>query len=120
MRRKGFSSIDEYIQAFPDAVQDKLQSLRRLIQKAAPEAREKISYQMPTFFLNGNLVHFGAHANHIGFYPTPSGISRFKKELSRYASSKGAVQFPLDEPLPFELVGKIVRFRVQENTRRSP
>jgi uncharacterized protein YdhG (YjbR/CyaY superfamily) len=119
MRRKGFSSIDEYIQTFPDAVQDKLQSLRRRIQQAAPEAREKISYQMPTFFLNGNLVHFAAHANHIGFYPTPSGISRFKKELSRYASSKGAVQFPLDQPLPFELIGKIVRFRVQENTTKK-
>ncbi|MFH1197876.1 MAG: DUF1801 domain-containing protein [bacterium] len=108
-------SIDEYIIMFPKEIQTKLESLRQTIRKAAPEAEEAISYQMPTFKLNGNLVHFAAYKNHIGFYPTPSGIEAFKKELSIYKSSKGAVQFPIDKKLPLDLVSKIVKYRVKEN-----
>ena len=93
--------------------------MRQTIREAAPEAIETISYQMPTFKLNGNLVHFAAFKNHIGFYPTPSGIEQFKKELSPYKGSKGAVQFPLDKPAPFDLVKKIVIFRVKENLREK-
>ena len=119
MQGSGYKSIDEYIGSFPREIQSRLQSLRRLIQNAAPEAQEKISYQMPTFFLNGNLVHFAAHLKHIGFYPTPSGITRFKKELSKYECSKGAIQFPLEEPLPLELIRKIVRYRAEENSNKK-
>ncbi len=115
-KKPDYASIDEYIQGFPDSVQGKLRELRQLIRELAPGAQEKISYRMPTFYLNGNLVHFAAYAKHIGFYPTPSGISRFKRELSRYKHSKGAVQFPIGEPLPAELIKKIVRYRVEENT----
>ena len=118
MRSKGYVSIDEYIHACPVEIQDTLQALRLLIRQVAPDAQEKISYQMPTFYFNGNLVHFAAHSRHIGFYPTPSGILRFKKELSRYETSKGAVQFPLEEPLPLALIRKIVRFRVEENKQK--
>jgi uncharacterized protein YdhG (YjbR/CyaY superfamily) len=113
----GFSSIDEYIATFPADIQAILQELRATIHAAAPEATEKISYQMPTFYLKGNLVHFGAFTNHIGFYPAPRGIEAFQKELSAYKGSKGAVQFPIDEPLPLELVSRIVRFRVEENLK---
>jgi uncharacterized protein YdhG (YjbR/CyaY superfamily) len=111
---KQYKTIDEYIKTFPADVQIILQKLRQIIHEAAPEAMEAISYQMPTFKLNGNLVHFAAFKNHIGFYPTPSGIERFKTELSQYKSSKGAVQFPIDKPIPLDLVKKIVTFRVQE------
>jgi len=90
-----------------------------LIRLAAPGAEEKISYQMPTFYLNGNLVHFAAYAKHIGFYPTPSGIEKFKRELSEYKHAKGSVQFPLGEPLPVDLIEKIVRFRVEENLNKG-
>jgi uncharacterized protein YdhG (YjbR/CyaY superfamily) len=96
-----------------------LEELRATIRAAAPDAKEKISYQMPTFDLKGNLVHFAAHKNHIGFYPQPSGIQAFKKELSIYEGAKGSVQFPIDEPLPLELVSKIVKFRVAENLKRA-
>jgi uncharacterized protein YdhG (YjbR/CyaY superfamily) len=113
----GFRSIDEYIGTFPEGTQKILKELRATIRDAAPEAEEKISYQMPTFYLKGNLVHFAAHKNHIGFYPTPSGIQAFKDALSRYESSKGAVKFPMDEPLPLELVRKIVKFRMAENLK---
>jgi uncharacterized protein YdhG (YjbR/CyaY superfamily) len=116
---KQYRSIDEYINSFPAGIQSKLKELRSLISKVAPEAKEKISYQMPTFYLNGNLVHFAAHARHIGFYPTSSGIANFKEALSRYKSSKGAVQFPLAEPLPARLIERIVRFRVQENSAKN-
>ncbi len=115
MDGKKHTTIDDYIHSCPEEIQTSLQELRRLIRDTAPEATEKISYLMPTFYLNGNLVHFAAHANHIGFYPTPSGISHFKKELSGYVTSKGAVQFPLQHPLPLNLIKKIVKFRVQEN-----
>jgi uncharacterized protein YdhG (YjbR/CyaY superfamily) len=118
-RNRGNETIDEYIQGFPDNVQDKLRELRQLIHEIAPEAQEKISYRIPTFYLNGNLVHFAAFAKHIGFYPTSSGISKFKSELSRYKTSKGTVQFPIEEPLPVELIRNIVRYRVQENTAKK-
>ncbi|MBN1154394.1 DUF1801 domain-containing protein [candidate division KSB1 bacterium] len=112
-------TIDEYIAAFPQDVQDILKKIRSAIKSAAPQAEEKISYQMPTFFLKGNLVHFAAHKKHIGFYPTPSGIDEFIDELSAYAKSKGAVQFPLGKPIPYDLIAKIVRFRVGENLRKA-
>ena len=112
-------NIDEYIAAFPMDVQEKLQRIRETIRKAAPDAGEKIGYGMPTFTLHGNLVHFAAYKRHIGFYPTPSGIEKFEKELSVYKSSKGAVQFPLDRPIPYDLVAKIVAFRVGENLAKA-
>ena len=111
--------IDAYIAGFPEDVQAKLEKLRATIHQAAPRAQEKISYQMPTFFLEGNLVHFAAYKNHIGFYPTPSGIEQFKDALSVYKSAKGSVQFPLDQPIPYELVGEIVAFRVDENLAKA-
>ncbi|ULQ54135.1 iron chaperone [Flavihumibacter fluvii] len=116
---KTAENIDEYIAGFPKDIQVLLQQMRKTIHEAAPEATEKISYGMPTFFLNGNLVHFAAFKAHIGFYPVPSGIEKFKKELSVYKGAKGSVQFPLDQPLPLALVAKIVKFRVQENRKHS-
>ena len=116
---KQYKTIDEYIDAFPADVRDLLQKMRQAIRDAAPEATEAISYQMPTFKLNGNLVHFAAFKNHIGFYPAPSAIERFKAELSQYKWSKGAVQFPLDKPLPFELVKKMVAFRIRESLQKK-
>ncbi|MBA2421832.1 MAG: DUF1801 domain-containing protein, partial [Chitinophagales bacterium] len=92
---------------------------RVIIRKAAPKAEETINYAMPTFTLNGNLVHFAAYKNHIGFYPTPSGIDAFKKELSLYKGAKGSVQFPIDKPLPWALITKIVKFRVKENLEKA-
>lgn len=117
--KTGYASIDEYIASFPEETRVKLEQMRGTIKAAAPEAQEKISYQMPTFYLHGNLVHFAAHASHIGFYPTPSGIEAFKDKLTIYKSSKGAVQFPADEPLPLDLVSEIVRFRVGENLKNA-
>ena len=111
--------IDDYISQFPKDVQQKLKRLRETIREAAPDALEKISYQVPTFYLRGNLVHFAAYKHHIGFYPTPSGIEEFKDALSPYKGAKGSVQFPLDQPIPYDLVGKIVRFRVNENLEKS-
>jgi uncharacterized protein YdhG (YjbR/CyaY superfamily) len=108
-------TIDEYIAGFPADVQEVLQKIRMTIHEAAPDAQEKISYQMPTFFLKGNLVHFAAFKEHIGFYPVPTGIEKFKKELSVYKQGKGSVQFPLDQPMPYDLITKIVKFRVKEN-----
>ena len=112
------TTIDEYIAQCPEDVQPILKKIRAVIQESAPQATEKISYRMPTFYLHGNLVHFGAHQHHIGFYPTPSGIETFKEELSIYESSKGAVQFPLDQPMPYELIRRIVKFRVGENLKK--
>lgn len=114
-----FSSIDEYISQFPPDIQEILQRLREVIKEAAPEAQEKISYQMPTFALHGNLVHFAAHKKHIGFYPAPSGIEAFKDQLSGYKGAKGSVQFPIEKPLPYELVKDIVKFRVEENVKQA-
>jgi uncharacterized protein YdhG (YjbR/CyaY superfamily) len=112
-----FATVDEYIRQYPPEIQEKLQLLRKTILEAAPEAAEKISWQMPTFTLNGNLVHFAVHKNHIGFYPGPSGIEAFQERFGNYKRSKGAVQFPLKEPLPLALVAEIVRFRALENTK---
>lgn len=118
--QKKFKSIDEYIAHLPENVQDILEELREVISESAPEAEETINYGIPTFKLNGkNLVHFAAYKNHIGFYPAPSGIAEFRKELSQYKSSKGAVQFPIDKPIPFPLVKKIVIFRVEENLNKK-
>src|ERR1700694_3003494 len=117
--KKQFKTIDEYIKTFPEDVQSILEKMRRTIRRAAPEADEAISYQIPTFKLNGNLVHFAAFKNHIGFYPTSSGTKAFKKELSQYKGAKGSVQFPLDEPIPYDLVKKIVRFRLKENQEKK-
>jgi uncharacterized protein YdhG (YjbR/CyaY superfamily) len=112
-------TIEEYIAGFPPDVQKILQKIRMTIRKAAPEAKETISYQMPTFTLNGNLVHFAAFKKHIGFYPVPTGIEAFKKELSVYEGGKGSVQFPLDKPIPFSLISRIVKFRVKENLAKA-
>jgi uncharacterized protein YdhG (YjbR/CyaY superfamily) len=114
-----YQTIDEYIKAFPPDIQNILQKMRQAIKNAAPQATEAISYQMPTFKLNGNLVHFAAFKKHIGFYPAPSGIEAFKKELSPYVTSKGAVQFPLEKPVPYDLVQKITAFRVEENLKKA-
>ena len=107
-------TIDDYIAGFPEDVQAILQTVRQTIKAAAPNAQETINYQMPTFTLNGNLVHFAAFKNHIGFYPTPTGIEQFKDELSVYKGAKGSVQFPLDKPMPYDLIRRIVVFRVEE------
>ncbi len=117
--KTSFASIDEYIVTFPEEVQKKLEELRAVIKAAAPDAEEKISYQMPTFALKGNLVHFAAYKNHIGFYPTPSGIEEFKDELSAYEGAKGSIRFPLDKPIPYDLIAKIVAFRVKENLEKT-
>ena len=112
-------NIDEYIADYPKDVQKLLQQVRATIKKAAPEAEEKISYGIPTFTLNGNLVHFGAYEKHIGFYATPTGHEAFKKELSVYKQGKGSVQFPIDQPLPLDLISRIVKFRVKENSEKA-
>lgn len=109
-------SIDEYISGYSGEIAERLKKLRLCISRAVPAAQEKMSYRMPTFYLYGNLVHFAAHRNHIGFYPAPSAIERFAEELRGYKTSKGAVQFPLDAPLPYELVSQMARFRAEENT----
>jgi uncharacterized protein YdhG (YjbR/CyaY superfamily) len=113
-----FNNIDAYIASFPKETQKILDQLRATIRKAAPEAEEAINYAIPTFTLNGNLVHFAAFKNHIGFYPTPSGIEAFKKELSVYEGAKGSVKFPIEKPLPFDLITEIVKFRVKENLQK--
>jgi len=112
-------SIDEYILKFPPDIQEILEMIRKVIKKAAPDAEEKISYQMPTFVLHGNLVHFAAFKNHIGLYPTPSGIEAFKDELSGYKGAKGSIRFPIDQPIPYELISKIVKVRVIENIKKA-
>ncbi len=112
-------TIDEYVAGFPPDVQEILEKVRMTIRKAAPEAEETIKYRMPTFTLKGNLVHFAAFKNHIGFYPVPTGIEAFKKELSVYEQGKGSVQFPLDKPIPYALISRIVKFRVKENLERA-
>ncbi len=113
------NNIDNYIAGFPKETQEILQQVRSAIRKAAPDAEETINYGIPTFTLNGNLVHFAGYKNHIGFYPTPSGIETFKKELSIYNGAKGSVQFPIDKPMPLALISKIVKFRVKENMEKA-
>lgn len=112
-------NIDEYIAGFPDDIQELLIRIRLTIKEAAPEAEETIKYQMPTFRLHGNLVYFAAYKNHIGFYPVPSGIEAFKGELSVYKQGKGSIQFPLNKPIPFDLIRRIVQFRVEENKAKA-
>jgi len=113
------NDIDKYIAGFPKDTQKLLEQLRATIMKAAPKAEEVISYQMPAYKYHGMLVYFAAYENHIGFYPTPSGIEYFKKELSVFKNAKGSVQFPLDKPLPIQLITKIVAFRVKENLEKA-
>lgn len=110
------TSIDAYIDGFPPEIQTVLRKVRETIRRAAPEAAEAIKYQIPTFVLGGNLVHFAAFKHHLGFYPTPSAIRAFAKELSDYQGAKGSVQFPFDREIPYELIGRIVRYRVKEVT----
>ncbi|HLO18079.1 MAG TPA: DUF1801 domain-containing protein [Anaerolineales bacterium] len=112
-------TIDEYIAGFPEDIQRILQKVRMTIRKAAPDAKETIKYRMPTFTLNGNLVYFAGFKNHIGFYPVPTGMEKFKQELAVYKQGKGSVQFPLDQPIPYDLISKIVKFRVKENLARA-
>ena len=112
-------TIDSYINGFPPETQVLLQQLRQTIHSAAPDATEKISYGMPTFYLNGNLVHFAAYQHHIGLYPAPSGIEAFQKELHSYKHAKGSVQFPIDQPLPLDLIRRIVTFRAAGNLKNA-
>jgi len=115
MNKKTAKNIDDYIDRFPEEARERLQKMRLTIKKAAPQAKETISYGIPAFTLNGMLVWFAAFKNHIGFYPRTSAITAFKKQLSAYKGAKGSVQFPFDKPLPLALVSRIVRFRVKEN-----
>jgi len=119
MKENTASTVDRYLADFPPETKSLLNQLRETIKKAAPEAEEVISYQMPAYKFHGMLVYFAGCKNHIGFYPTSSGIANFKKELSTYKSSKGSVQFPLDQLLPLELIAEIVRFRVIWNLERE-
>ena len=112
-------TIDEYIASYPRDVQDILQKIRGIIRREAPGAEEAIRYRLPTFILHGNLVHFGAFKEHIGFYPTPSGTEKFRKELSVYTGAKGSVRFPLDQPIPYDLIREIVQFRAKENLEKA-
>jgi len=118
MKRRESATIDEYIKGCEADLRPILSQLRSTIRKAAPSATEKISYGIPTFYQDGNLVHFALFRNHIGFYPTPSAIETFQKELKGYKSAKGSVQFPLSEPLPLKLITRMVKFRVKENTKK--
>jgi uncharacterized protein YdhG (YjbR/CyaY superfamily) len=118
-KKTSADTMDEFIANSPKEAQAALKKIRALVRKAAPRAEETINYGIPTFKLDGNLVHFAGFKSHIGFYPTPSGIEKFKKELSAYETAKGSVKFPLDEPIPYALIEKIVRFRVKENLEKA-
>jgi len=118
-KRAALRNIDEYIAGFPEGVREILEKIRTTIRKAAPAAEERISYQLPCFRLKGNLVYFGAFKKHIGFFPTSSGIKEFERELSAYEGSKGTVRFPLDKPIPYGLITKIVKFRVKEDSKKA-
>ena len=111
--------IDEYISNYPKSVQAKLKKVRAVIKSVAPSAIEKMAYGIPTFFLNGNLVHFAGYEKHIGFYPTPSAIIEFKKELTSFKTTKGTIQFPLDKPIPFDLIKRITKWRVKEVSKKQ-
>ncbi len=119
LKLSGPKNIDEYISGFPAEIQEILAAIREIVQQEAPQAEERIRYGMPTFYLYGNLVHFAAFKKHIGFYPTPAGIEEFVEELSPYKNSKGAVQFPLNQPIPFELIRKIVAYRVKQTLAKA-
>jgi len=118
--RDQFATIDEYIASFPPEIREILEKIRETIRKTVPDATEAIAYGIPTFRLNGNLVHFAAFKNHIGFFPTSSGIAAFRNELSSYTTSKGTVQFPLDMPIPYDLVEAITVYRAAENRKKKP
>ena len=119
MEKGKHNTVDQYINSFPRAKQALLQDIRKVILESAAKAEEGISYQMPTYKYNGVLLSFAAFENHIGLYPTPSGIENFKIELAKYKAAKGSVQFPLNEPIPFELIRKITKFRVEENSEKQ-
>lgn len=114
-----FQTIDEYVKTFPKNIQKILGTVRQVIKKSAPVAEEAISYQIPTFKLNGNLVHFAAFKNHIGFYPGAEAVKIFQEEIASYKSSKGAIQFPIDKPMPLTLIRKIVEYRVKVNSAKT-
>lgn len=116
---KNYTTIDAYIASFPEGIQQILQKIRTVIHESAPDATEAIRYGLATFQLNGNLVHFGAFKDHIGFYPAPRGIEAFKAELAPYRGGKGTIQFPLGTPIPFDLIKKVVRFRAEENRAKK-
>ena len=120
MEKANYSTIDDYIAQYPPEIQIILQKIRQIIHENAPEATEAISYQMPTFKMKKNLIHFAAFQKHIGLYPTPSGIVAFKEELAPYESGKGSIQFPLNQPIPYDLIKKIVIFRVNEEKSKPP
>jgi len=115
---KNHPDVDKYIAGFPEETQKLLEEVRRTIRNTVPEAEEKIGYGIPTFTLNGNLVHFAGYKNHIGFYPAPQGLEAFKEELSAYKGAKGSVQFPLDQPLPLDLITRMVKYRVEKNLEK--
>lgn len=119
MEQHKFKDIDSYIDGFPPHIKTLLTKVRDTIRQAAPEAQEAISYQMPTFKLNGNLVHFAAFKNHIGFYPAPRAIEKFREELAAYKGAKGSVQFPLDKEIPYDLITRIVQYRVKQNAAKT-
>jgi uncharacterized protein YdhG (YjbR/CyaY superfamily) len=119
MKQAEYKNIDEYISLFPENVRGILQKMRQVIREAAPEATEAISYWIPTFKLNGNLVHFGGYKKHVSFYPSPSGIEAFSEELATYETSRGTVKFPLNKPIPYELMKRMVEFRVKEALRKK-
>jgi uncharacterized protein YdhG (YjbR/CyaY superfamily) len=112
-------NIDEYIKAFPADVQKILEKVRQTIKKAAPDAEEAVKYGIPTFVLNGNLVHFGGYKDHVGFYPDPRGIKELQKELAPYQAGKGTLKFPLDNPIPYDLITKVVKLRVEQNLKKA-
>jgi uncharacterized protein YdhG (YjbR/CyaY superfamily) len=119
MKQKEFKTTDEYISSFPEDIQAKLNLIRKTIHETAPDATEKIAYGMPTFYLNGNLVHFAAFKDHIGFFPAPSGINAFEDELKKYKTGKGTLQFSYNEEIPFDLIIKVTKFRMEENLNKS-
>lgn len=118
-KKATYKSTDEYISQFPPGIREKLETIRKVIKESAPDAEEKISYQMPAFALNGILVYFAAFKDHIGFFPTAGGVAAFKDELAGYKTSKGTIQFPMDKPLPYDLISRIVKFRVAENIEKA-
>lgn len=119
MKKTSAASIDEYIADYPGDVQKLLQRIRRTIRKAAPGAKEAIKYGIPTFVLNRNLIHFAGYKNHIGLYPAPRAVEKFKKELANYEGGKGTIQFPLDQPIPLDLITRVVKYRVSEDAKRA-
>ena len=119
MPTTNYKDIDDYIAAFPKDVQKILEKIRATIKKAAPRAAEAISYQIPTFNFHGYLIYFAAYKNHIGVYPAPRGVEKFKKDLARYGAGKGTLRFPLDEPIPYDLITKIVEFRAKQNLEKA-